>query len=169
MHAHWSAAAIAVQTWRVDPTSFPDIYVDGVSLHEGNRRHQLEMLEGYLRWIAADPAVAIAAAVAELQARGLEPDDGNLPFEIVMGYDYVEESLIEGHIPDGVLDLHRQLSEDLERMFWDAEGLAGHGLLSPSAFLDEPEWALQRDRARRTLSLWGLERDDQLLFDDPSE
>jgi hypothetical protein len=153
----------------MDPASYPDIYVGGMSLHEGNRRHQLEMFEGWLRWIAADPAVALAADLAEQRSMGVEPEVDTLAFEIVMGYDYVEESLIKGQVPDEVLALHRELSEGLAGMFDTSDGAPGDGQFSDRDFSEGAGWALLRDRARQALILWGLERDDQLLFDQPSE
>ena len=165
-----------MQTMPMDPTDLPDTSVDGTYLDEMVRRQQeidrqqeLELLKNLLGWIAAEPAVALAAAAVEQQGLGWEPREDYLPFEVVLDYYGIHDSCLEGHVRAEVLHLHRELSDDLERMFLDAKGLAGQGPLSPTAFLTGADWAIQRDRARRALSLLGLERDDQLLFAEVTE
>ncbi len=144
-------------TPQVDMSHFPHLVnADGVDWQEGNRQWQRANLESMLRWIAADPGMALAA-----DNRQREPDDQNvLPFELHNDMGMVILEVLADVVPERALELARLIDADLQ---W-----FGDDGLTAAAFINGPEWALERDRARMALDLMGLERDDQKLFTDES-
>jgi len=117
---------------------------------EPDREGLRDRLVETIRWLAAEPAKALAVM----------PDERMTPDEIALDIEHWVSAARDWHLADDdVIDL---LGE-IDRTFKEMSGQENAARWTPEALRSSGEWASQRERAREVLRLMGVARADDSL------
>jgi hypothetical protein len=117
---------------------------------DGQNPDRFDKLVWAIRWLAAEPAAALAVV----------DDPRIVPDEIALDLDWwLDVAVGHGLVKSPALEILTEIDETFTRM----SGPENARHWTPEAVTSSKEWADQRDRARNALGLLGRDRADNDL------